>query len=217
MPLNSYAIEFSLCNIPGLSEHYIYMNDDMFIGKPIEKDFFFDSDGKPKIPSKKKDWGNVNSMVKSLHHHSQRNDMKGVQFSCVVHNTVQICQNYFKKTQKGEYDHTPTPITKKIMKEIYKNFPDTIHSTITSQFRNYTNVLMQLLVQLYGVGSGLATPLPVTANISKFFMVSGVSAFSGLKEDKPILFCVNTDISHFRNDVKHTLDEWMPDKSEYEL
>lgn len=43
---SSRVIELNLHRIPGLSEQFIYFNDDMFIGKPVkETDFFVD--GKP--------------------------------------------------------------------------------------------------------------------------------------------------------------------------
>ena len=46
---NSQSIETQLANIPGLSEHFIYFNDDVFIGKPLSKEFFFTSQGKPQL------------------------------------------------------------------------------------------------------------------------------------------------------------------------
>lgn len=38
---NSAVIERYIGFIPGLSEHFLYANDDVFIGKPVTKDFFF--------------------------------------------------------------------------------------------------------------------------------------------------------------------------------
>jgi len=43
---NSNAIETTLHNIKGLTEHFIYFNDDLFIGKPLEYTYFFTQDGK---------------------------------------------------------------------------------------------------------------------------------------------------------------------------
>jgi endonuclease/exonuclease/phosphatase family metal-dependent hydrolase len=45
---NSIAIETHLHRIPGLSEHFIYLNDDMFVGKPLPKSYFFHS-GRPLV------------------------------------------------------------------------------------------------------------------------------------------------------------------------
>lgn len=42
---NSNAIETTIHNIPELSEHFIYMNDDFFIGKPVKYTDFFTSNG----------------------------------------------------------------------------------------------------------------------------------------------------------------------------
>ena len=41
---NSQAIECNLHNIPDLNEHFIYSNDDMYIGKPLDREFFFNID-----------------------------------------------------------------------------------------------------------------------------------------------------------------------------
>ena len=43
--LNSAAIETNLHRIPGLSEHFIYMNDDFFLGKPIFPEDFISTKG----------------------------------------------------------------------------------------------------------------------------------------------------------------------------
>lgn len=54
LPLfNSEAIETFIHLIPNLEEHFIYINDDMFFNHPLSKDFFFFSDGIPKIRVKK--------------------------------------------------------------------------------------------------------------------------------------------------------------------
>ncbi|ABJ57359.1 glycosyl transferase [Oenococcus oeni] len=39
---NSDAIEIGIQNIPGLSEHFVFFNDDMFINKPVKPIDFFD-------------------------------------------------------------------------------------------------------------------------------------------------------------------------------
>ena len=42
---NSHAIESQLHRIEGLSEHFLYLNDDVFIGRPLTPQSFFDSSG----------------------------------------------------------------------------------------------------------------------------------------------------------------------------
>lgn len=46
---NSVVIEHHLHRIPGLSEHFLYANDDMYINKPVTPETFFAKDLLPKI------------------------------------------------------------------------------------------------------------------------------------------------------------------------
>lgn len=46
---NSSAIETCLHNIPGLSEHFLFANDDTFVARPLEPEFFFTPDGRPYV------------------------------------------------------------------------------------------------------------------------------------------------------------------------
>jgi len=39
------VIESCLHRIPGLSENFLYLNDDVFLAKPLAKSFFFDASG----------------------------------------------------------------------------------------------------------------------------------------------------------------------------
>lgn len=43
---NSLSIETMLWRIPGLSEHFVYFNDDVFLAAPIEPDAWFDAQGR---------------------------------------------------------------------------------------------------------------------------------------------------------------------------
>ena len=55
---NSCTIELFLPRIPGLAEHFLYANDDMFFSRPVDPGFFFDWQGRPivrlKVQSRKK-------------------------------------------------------------------------------------------------------------------------------------------------------------------
>ncbi|MGC5083508.1 capsule biosynthesis protein CapC, partial [Escherichia coli] len=42
---NSHAVEAQLHRIPGLAEHFLYSNDDMFFGRPVTPELFFSGAG----------------------------------------------------------------------------------------------------------------------------------------------------------------------------
>ena len=46
---NSHAVESQLHHIPGLTEHFLYSNDDMFFGRPVAPDLFFSPGGVTKF------------------------------------------------------------------------------------------------------------------------------------------------------------------------
>lgn len=54
LPLfNSSVLEWFLPDIPGLSEHFLYANDDMFFAEPVGPEFFYDAAGLPIVRLKK--------------------------------------------------------------------------------------------------------------------------------------------------------------------
>lgn len=57
---NSNALETYIHNIKGLSEHFIYFNDDVFVGKPLSYREFFTSEGKAMMPKKTIDIQSMN-------------------------------------------------------------------------------------------------------------------------------------------------------------
>ena len=46
---NSHAIESQLHHIDGLSEHFLYLNDDVFFGRPVRPELFFAGNGVAKF------------------------------------------------------------------------------------------------------------------------------------------------------------------------
>ncbi|WP_165986815.1 stealth family protein [Streptomyces sp. YIM 98790] len=47
---NSHAIESRLHHIPGLADHYLYFNDDVFLNRPVTAEHFFHGSGLARIP-----------------------------------------------------------------------------------------------------------------------------------------------------------------------
>lgn len=62
---NSYVIESYLYKIPGLSEIFLYGNDDMFFGNHVSPDFFV-KDGKPIVRMLKKEIGPTCNYFRTL-------------------------------------------------------------------------------------------------------------------------------------------------------
>jgi hypothetical protein len=61
---NSATIEYFIHNIPGLAEHFLYANDDMFFNAHVQPGFFFAPDGYPIVRLKPKPFGKCRLMFK---------------------------------------------------------------------------------------------------------------------------------------------------------
>ncbi|MDZ7604210.1 MAG: stealth family protein [Cyclobacteriaceae bacterium] len=63
---NSTVIEYFLYRIPGLAEHFLFANDDMFFNTDLSPDFFFAKDGFPIVRLKRKLLGKWTYRLKPL-------------------------------------------------------------------------------------------------------------------------------------------------------
>ena len=63
---NSTVIEYFLYRIPGLSERFLFANDDMFFNADLRPDFFFAGDGYPIVRLKRKFFGRWHPQLTSF-------------------------------------------------------------------------------------------------------------------------------------------------------
>ena len=70
---NSNAIEANLRNIPGIAPCFLYMNDDMFLGAPIQRSHFFDNHGNLRLQMSSFQAPNFERMKQNLWHASVGN------------------------------------------------------------------------------------------------------------------------------------------------
>ena len=127
---NSLSIEYCMANIPGLSEYFLYANDDQFFGNYVTEDFFFTKDGKPIIRLKK-----------------PRNDFNESQYQKTIMNAAKLLQSKNYKFPLFLPSHNIDAYRKSILLDCNKEFKDEINKTIYSRFRNSSNI--QRVIYLY--------------------------------------------------------------------
>lgn len=121
---NSQAIESYLYRIAGLSEHFIYLNDDFFIASELHFSDFFTADSKIKVRlgrglSPKGDPENSEDGDVSAHKNSNA-----------------VLDARFKREDRLTVMHRPYTLTKTLMKESLRQFPEEFHQTRKSRFRS---------------------------------------------------------------------------------
>lgn len=157
---NSHAIESQLHRIPGLAEHFVYFNDDTFIGKPLEKSFFFTGNGRPKLYIRNFYNLTIQAAMAYLNHY-------GVSF-----------------TTAGSNLHQCLPCTKTAMYEAHKVLRDPLRYTASSRFRSRLDVYIFGLIFLLG-RDDLAEYSKLADNEQLYILA--VDEIAGITREKEVL------------------------------
>jgi hypothetical protein len=142
---NSQAIETSLHKIPGLAEHFVYVNDDVFLARPARPERFFSPGGAAAAfvgdaPIGLPGASDKPFLQAALNNRALLEEAFGVQATQVM-------------------GHSPHPQRVSVLHEIEARFPDAIARTAHAPFRSETDVsLLSNLAQHYGLITGRAFP-----------------------------------------------------------
>lgn len=191
---NSHAIEANLHKIPGLSERFVYMCDDMFLGTPITKTFFFDQlTGKAKIFLGKA--LTTNSAINT--HTSSRYP---AWYSARINNRKLLDSVYGKKIRQ-DMIHQAKALNKTAMIKAWSNpmLASKLQQTCMSKFRSSTDTEPIGLYCWVGIETGQCVGISaaITAHIirNKYFDINDHCDFRAISKEliskNPRLYCLN--------------------------
>ncbi len=147
---NSHAIESQLHHIPGLSEHYLYLNDDFFFGRPVQPELFFHANGIAKFF--------LSAVVLDVDPPSRR-DLPVL--SAAKQNRALI-EKEFGVTITQKLKHTPQPQIRSVVREMERRHPDAFEAVARSRFRHPDDLsIPSALVHYYAYGLGKAVPADI--------------------------------------------------------
>ncbi|OHT16397.1 hypothetical protein TRFO_02632 [Tritrichomonas foetus] len=224
---NSIAIEFAMVNIPELSEHFIYLNDDVFFGQQVYPSDFFTKEGKPIYFShhSPKEFNNQ-AMTKSYNTNLRfvKASQSGAIYGCAVIHTKRVILDKFHTILPYELEHVSFPLTKTLYQKVFENFEEDIVETMKSKFRTIHNLHMQtLFFQQAMIGDPHKTygyRKDNTKNITRFFMVKKPKEIFELKmsyfTQLPKIFCINIDSSDVRSKILAFLEVFTINSSSFE-
>ncbi len=140
---NSHAIESVLHRIEGLSEHFLYFNDDFFLGRPTRPERFFTGAGSTAVfPS---------SMLVGL---TGQDDLPYLRAAA---NNRRLLHEAFGKTTLHTLLHAPYAHRVSVLTAIAERFGAEVDATTRSPFRSATDVsMLSSLGQHYGLMDGTA-------------------------------------------------------------
>lgn len=204
---NSHVIEAHLHRIPNLSENFIYLNDDVFVARPLPKEHFFAPNGN----------ASIFLADKSLQAMKDKGVMTPTLFAC------SNCQLLLKKDYSVEIDmplvHTYIPLKKSYFEKAWQLYGDRIQEFLANKFRsnhdlNLATFLVPYLMYLNGK-SVACTEVCYYFNIRSSNAKIQYKKLLQLKdEDKqPHSFCANDfnsqeQTSHFHKDLTDFLQSY---------
>jgi len=181
---NSQAIEVHLHRIPGLSEHFIYLNDDMFFGSPCHPSDFFTSSGLPKydlcggfLPTGK--------IRRSMSKHAM----------AWVNNGKLLDALFPKRPRRRRYPaHQAVPLLKSTFQAAWDNprVRQLAERTSASRFRRTYNIYFIGFLLYWGIYARKAAKQKHLGTYHSLADHTNFKAiFKNLLSSRPKLFCVN--------------------------
>ena len=232
---SSHTIELNIHRIEGLSEKFVYFNDDMFIIKPTQKTDFFKK-GKPcdsavltphcynmeemVIMAPFRDIGIINhefEMKKVI-----KNNLKGwFNPRYGVNNVKNLILLFCPRFPGMMQQHLPTSFCKSTFIEVWDKYYDILDETCTHRFREMTDV-NQWVFKEWQIASG--NFYPRTTKIGKNIPAYNINeAVDCIKKQRTKMMCLNdTEMSYDEFNkctkvIKEAFCKILPKKSDFEL
>ncbi|MDQ1110918.1 hypothetical protein QE418_000366 [Microbacterium testaceum] len=142
---NSHAVEAQLHRIPGLAEHFLYSNDDMFFGRPVTPELFFSGGGVSRFVESGVRIGSGPAHV----------DRSGHDNGLRVNRA--LLKERFGRVITLDLEHCATPLRRSVASELEREFAEDYARTAASRFRSATDIsVTNSLYHYYALATGRA-------------------------------------------------------------
>lgn len=210
---NSSVIEYFLYKIPGLAEHFLFANDDMFFNKALSPGYFFDQEGIPFVRLRRKLLGKWHYRIKRLY----RKELG--QYKSMVLDGAAFVEKHFGKYYSGVPHHNVDAYVKSDYKYAVENvFHEQVQKSLKSRTRKYGDQHRSAF-SYYAMAVGKAKIKYVGKKESDRILIHKHSFKDRLQKYQPDLFCLN-DSQRVQDEdrigIKPFLEELFPQKSDFE-
>jgi hypothetical protein len=181
---NSHAIESQLHHIPDLAEHFLYLNDDVYLGRWVRPQLFFLGNGTPRFfPSQHQiDLGPAT--------------LDDSPVMAAAKTGRDLLQQRFGSTVTQKLKHVPHSLRRSILAQIEREFPDELDRTMRSRFRAPTDVsLTSAFAHHYAFLSERAVPADLRYRYVELVEPDLEGWLAYLHAQRPLdVFCINDTV-----------------------
>jgi len=178
---NSHAIEARLHHIEGLAEHYLYFNDDVFAGRPLDPSLFFLGNGNTRFfPTRARfiDPGPVSPV--------------DLPIAVAAKNNRTLLRETFGRSFSRTMKHSAHAQSLVLLQELEARYKQQFDVTVASRFRSYDDVSVPTsLHHYYGYVTGRAVPGEIAYGYKTFAHDGFVEWLRRQARRRNDAFCVN--------------------------
>jgi hypothetical protein len=181
---NSHAIETCLHRIPGLSENFVYFNDDVFLGREVDISAFFTTKGLSKV-----------RLSPSQYIYSGQPEPSAIPTDWAAYNSLQLIARDFNLSFDRRVKHVPLPLKRSVLEEIEQTYSDEMERTRSSRFRSTTDIAVpSMFAQYFSIATARAVEWPSIKNEYIYLDTGRANSeerFETILRRRPTFFCLN--------------------------
>lgn len=176
---NSHAIESQISRIPALSEHFLYVNDDVFFGKPLSPNNFYTGSGAVKY-----------SLARA--HFSEAANGK-LPVNSAARRSGTLIQKKYGRTTALKFRHVAHPQRLSVHQKIHDEFSEEIRATARQRFRHPMDISVpSSLAHYVAAAEGVGIPVDTSyAYVDVGGENLGMNLFRLLRGERRQMFCLN--------------------------
>ena len=229
---SSHVIELNMHRIPGLSDKFVYFNDDIFILKPVSEEDFF-KNGLPcdlcvanAITPRLGEFSPILLQTTSYinKHFSKKRDIKknfrkwfSLKYGKLLIRTICLMPWTF---HTGFYNHhLAVPYLKSTLEEVWKEEPEILMETSGHKFRNDLDV-SQYIFRYWRLAKGEFTPHEI---LGRYINMGehNEAIYDAVQKGSYKLLCINDKESNYDFETEKAkliaaFEKLLPEKSSFE-
>lgn len=211
---NSSLIEHFLYKIPGLSEQFLFSNDDMYLNKEVAPEDFFNRDGFPIVRLTRKPFRKIRWFIRE---NIRRRPLKN--YRKMVDHSTRLVEKLYGVFYNGLPHHN---IDAYLRSDYQRGVEVILHDEFAANNTNHmrsNNDIHRSVLSYIALAEKRAERRYVDGRESFYVNIQKERDYKRLEEYNPIFFCMNdsekvTDKDRIR--AKEFLTQRYPRKSEFE-
>lgn len=211
---NSTVIEHFLCDVPGLSECFLFSNDDCLINRPATPADFFTPDGLPIIRVRRRYLRKFWLKLKAVF-----SNKPATPFNQIIDNSALLVKKKYGKYYQAKAHHNIDAYRKSDFIRIREIFINDLQPSFIHHFRESSD-MQRMLYYYAALAEGRGTMRYVDDSESLRVSINKDRYYRQFAKTNPLLFCMNDSgkaTDDDREKAKSFLAARFPEKSQFEL